>query len=350
MLPLAPFRHATLLACTALLTGILPLRGEKEEAPDPVIVDPQTEAVINGALRYLAAQQQTNGSWTALGRRGEHPVAMTGYVLIAFMAAGNLPEEGDYARQVNAGMQFLLDSIQTDGTYRDVTAAQYMYNHGIATIALAELYGQTRSPAIRAKLARAVKLIITTQTDRGDNKGGWRYRPFPGDADISVTVMQVVALRAAKDGGLDVPQQTIDDAIDYVRRCKSRDGGGFSYEAGGRGAPGFARTAAAIYSLQVCGQYSDPLVQPASEYLFENGKARSQWWTYGCNYATPAQYMIGGPTWKRWYGLMTEALLGTVKRVGDQCYWEGDVGPVYCTAAHATILAMPWHFLPLYQR
>jgi hypothetical protein len=211
------------------------------------------------------------------------------------------------------------------------------------------LYGQTRSSAIRTKLGRAVKLIIDTQSDKGDNKGGWRYRPYPGDADISVTVMQVVALRAAKNGGLDVPQQTIDDAIAYVRRCKAGAAGGFSYQAG-RGEPGFARTAAAIYSLQVCGQYNDPLVQSGSDYLFEKNRAGAQWWTYGCNYATPAQYMIGGATWKRWYALMKDTLLGSVKREGDQCHWDGDVGPVYCTAAHATILAMPWHYIPLYQR
>jgi squalene cyclase len=325
------------------------LHAEDAPAADSVIVDPPTEAVIHGALRYLAQQQQTNGSWTAEGRRGNHPVAITGYVLLAFMAAGNLPEEGEYAHQVNAGMQFLLDSIQPDGTYRGVNASQYMYNHGIATIALAELYGQTRSPAMRPKLDRAVKLIISTQTDRGEAKGGWRYRPIPGDADISVTVMQVVALRAAKNGGFDVPQQTIDDAIDYVRRCKAGEAGGFSYQAG-RGDAAFARTAAAVYSLQVCGKYDDPLVQTGSDYLFDKNQPGSQWWSYGCNYATPAQYMIGGATWKRWYDLMEKTLLGSVRRDGDQCHWEGDVGPVYCTATHATILAMPWHYIPLYQR
>lgn len=344
-----PLLLAAAISLHVLLSGSGALRAEEAAAVDPVVVDPPTESVIHGALRYLAAQQQANGSWGAGGRRGDHPVAITGYTLLAFMAAGNLPEEGDYARQVNSGMQFLLDSIQPDGTYRGVNAGQYMYNHGIATIALAELYGQTRSPAMRPKLERAVKLIVSTQSDRGGNKGGWRYRPFPGDADISVTVMQVVALRAAKDGGLDVPQQTIDDAIDYVRRCKSGEAGGFSYQAG-QGGAGFARTAAAVYSLQVCGQYNDPLVQAGSEYLFTKNQPGGQWWSYGCNYATPAQYMIGGATWKRWYGLMKDALLGTVRREGDQCHWEGEVGAVYCTATHATILAMPWHYIPLYQR
>ena len=344
-------RPPTLLFAGALAVALAAagtVRGEEAPVTDTVVVDAPTEAVINGALRYLVSQQQANGSWTAQGRKGDHPVAMTGYVLLAFLAAGNLPEEGDYARQVSTGMQFLLDSLQPDGTYRGVDGSKYMYNHGIATLALAEMYGQTRSPALRPKLERAIKLIVTTQSDKGNNKGGWRYRPFPGDADISVTVMQVVALRAAKNGGIEVPQQTIDDAIDYVRRCNT-GGAGFAYQAGQK-ADGFARTGAAIYSLQVCGQYDDPLVAAGSEYLFEKNKPNTQWWTYGCNYASPAQYMIGGATWKRWYGLMHDELLRTVKKDGDLSYWAGDVGPVYCTAVHATILAMPWHYIPLYQR
>src|SRR5207253_2103693 len=99
-----------------------------------------------------------------------------------------------------------------------------------------------------------------------------------------------------------------------------------------------------IYSLQVCGQYDDPLVAAGSEYLFRNIKAGGEHWTYGSNYASPAQYMIGGDTWKRWYTEMKNVLLASVKRNGDQNYWEGSVGPVYSTAAHTTILAMPYHY------
>ena len=78
-----------------------------------------------------------------------------------------------------------------------------MYGHGVATIALGELYGQTKSPIIRAKLEKTIKLIIASQ----NSQGGWRYRPVVRDADISVTVLQVVALRAAKNAGIDVPQR-----------------------------------------------------------------------------------------------------------------------------------------------
>ena len=340
-------RLLTLIAVPAFAFG--QAAGSKADE-DPVVVDAPTEQIINGALRWLASKQNTNGSWSASeGRRSDHPVAMTGYVLLAFMATGNLPEEGEYAKQVKAGLEFLLDGIGVDGQYRGVDGSKYMYNHGIATIALGELYGQTRHPAIREKLQRAIRLIVTTQSDRDRHKGGWRYQPRPGDADISVTVLQVVALRAAKNAGLDVPQQTIDDAVDYVRRCAVGQSGGFAYQAGQWG-PGFARTAAAIYSLQVCGHYDDPLVKAGSQFLFDH-KGERKYWAYGANYAAPAQYMISGDTWRRWYDEMKTTLLPAVNRAGELCSWDDrEVGAVYTTACYTTILAMPWHCIPLYQR
>src|SRR4051812_14588682 len=78
--------------------------GAPAEVPkDDVIVDDKTEAVIKGALKWLAAKQQPNGSWTT-GRGNEHPVAMTGYTLMAMMAAGQLPGEGEHGKNVTKGM------------------------------------------------------------------------------------------------------------------------------------------------------------------------------------------------------------------------------------------------------
>jgi hypothetical protein len=344
-----------LIACLGFATSawsqeVPPAAAAKPADEDSVVVDAPTEQIIQGALRWLAAQQLANGAWSiAPGRAGEHSIAMTGYVLMAFMACGHLPEEGEYARNVRSGMEYLLDQIGVDGQFRDTDGGKYMYNHGMATIALGELYGQTRNPGIREKLERVIRLIITSQSQRDSHRGGWRYQPRPADADISVTVLQVVALRVAKNAGLDVPQQTIDDAVDYVRRCAVPGTGGFAYQAG-QMSPGYARTAAAIYSLQVCGKYDDPLVATGSRFLFEN-RAERRHWTYGSNYAGPAQYMVGGDVWKRWYAFMREVLIPGVTRSGDQYYWDGnEVGPVYATACFTTILAMPWHYLPLYQR
>jgi hypothetical protein len=316
--------------------------------PDTVTVDPDTEAVIHGALNYLAKQQSINGSWTQAPGSNAYPVAMTGYALMAFMSAGNLPGQGEYGRNVTSGMQYLINQIQPDGLFRDVDQGRYMYSHGIATIALCELYGEAPSQLLRARLSQLIAVIVNGQSP----VGGWRYKPASQDSDISVTVLQVAALRAAKNAGLTVPQLTIDRANDFIERCYSVNDGGFAYQPDGPS--GFARTAAAVYSLQVCGRYDDPGIKTGSDYILAHDNETEPWWPYGCYYAAPAEYMIGGDTWPKWYDQIRTKLLSTVIREGDTDYWDAkrspQLGPIYDTAVFTTVLAMPWHYLPLYQR
>jgi hypothetical protein len=304
-----------IIAAVLLLPAVV--QAQAPPRKDSVTVDDKTDTVIKGALRWLVSQ---------------------------------LPNEGEFGKNVSLGMQYLLDSTAPDGIMGNRSDGQYMYGHGVASIALAELYGQTRSPTMRPKLEKIIRVILASQNP----EGGWRYRPIARDADISVTVLQVVALRAAKNGGLEVPQSTIDRAVQYVKRCYHPPSGGFTYQPNRD--PGFARTAAAIYSLQVCGLYDDDMVKKGSEYLMKNNKNHDEWFTYGNFYAAPAQYMIGGDTWKAWYAQIKDTLLKSVTTKGELSYWDGkldrgrSVGPVYCTGVYTMILAMPYHYIPLYQR
>lgn len=68
------------------------------------------------------------------------------------------------------------------------------------------------------------------------------------DADLSVTVCQVMALRAAHNTGVFVPKATIDRAIEYVTRCQNDDGG-FAYMANVDGESRFPRSAAALVAM-----------------------------------------------------------------------------------------------------
>src|SRR5687768_16254136 len=191
---------------------------------DDVVVDDKTEAIIKGAIKWLAAKQQPNGSWTT-GRGNEHPVAMTGYTLICFMSAGHLPGEGEYGKNVTRGMNYLLSCVRADG-YITNGGESNMYNHGIAAIVLAELYGQTKDPKLKQKLDLAIKLIVNCQ----NAQGGWRYRPAIVDGDISVTVLQLTAARAALNSGIEVPQTTIDRGVNFVKLCYHPSTGGFTYQ------------------------------------------------------------------------------------------------------------------------
>ena len=336
------------LSAIVWLPAAAPGAKAKPRPRDNVKVSKTHEKYIEGALKYMASKQKPDGSWGESSEERRHPDAITGYTLIAFLAAGNLPNEGPYGKVVKKGMDYLLKRIGPDGIYGNRASGQYMYAHGIATIALAELYGQTQSPVIRAKLDRAIKLIIASQ----NSQGGWRYRPVVRDADISVTVLQVVALRAAKNSGIDVPQRTIDNAVKYVKACNHASSGGFSYQPGS--SPGFARTAAAIYSLQVCGLYDDPMVLKGSKYLIANHRTGQEWYVYGSFYAAPAQYMIGGDTWGKWYKAISATVVKSIRKEGSYYRWDsngrGGVGPIYTTAVFTTMLAMPYHYLPLYQR
>jgi hypothetical protein len=320
---------------------------------DTVVVDEKTEQLIKGALKWLAAKQQPNGSWNSGSGGNDHPVAMTAYTLMAFMSAGHLPGEGEYGKQVTKGMNYLLSCVRADG-YITNGGESNMYNHGIASIALAELYGQTRDPKLKTKLDLAIKLTVNCQ----NQQGGWRYRPAIVDGDISVTVLQLVACRAALNSGIEVPQSTIDRGVSFVNLCYNKSSGGFTYQPHGN-PPGFARTAAAIYSLQVCGKYDAKEVKTGADYLLNRPWATNgEWYTYGNFYAAPAMYMIGGKTWQTWYDKMKKALIddagAKLKVEGDMRYWlpldQQGVGPVYATAVYTTILAMPYHYIPLYQR
>ncbi|GHC01422.1 prenyltransferase/squalene oxidase repeat-containing protein [Cerasicoccus arenae] len=346
-----PFR-----CCLFLLASVVGLAAQEPPVVEVVLempeIDPATQDVIDGALAWLTSQQQPNGSWgKGAPGRDQYYGAMTAYTLIAYMAAGNLPGEGPHGKTVEKGVDYLLSIVLPDGQIRTNNQRHYMYSHGIVTLVLAELYGQTQNPEIRPALERMVKVIMQAQ----DRSGGWRYQPRPSGADISVTVVQAVAIRAARNVGVDVPQDVFDKAVEYIRACKVADSAGFAYQAG-QDRPGFARTAAAIYSLQVLGNYDDPLIPPGSQYLFD--KKEASWAAYGNYYAAPAQYMIGGDTWVRWYEAAHKKFMGSVNRDGKYCYWgklgagvgRADSGPVYMTSVYTTVLAMPYNYLPLYQR
>lgn len=339
------FLRVTTLGAVLLATAF------SQSGPDPTIkIDVETRLVMEEALDWLASRQSASGAWIGSGREeSRYPIAITSYALMAFLAAGHLPDEGEHGAVVTRGVDYLLSQVSDDGLFPSKNSGQYMYEHGIATIVLAEVYGQSRSEKLKDRLQRLVRIIVSSQNE----EGGWRYRPIAHDADISVTVLQVVALRAAKNNGLAVPAGTITKAVNYVRACYVPTEGGFAYQPGEEA--GFARTAAAIYSLQVCGEYDDPRIAKGSSYLFRNVHPDDQWFTYGCFYAAPAQYMLGGEIWERWYGRMKAILLPAVRRQDGRSYWDtaldgSSPGPLYSTAVYTMILAMPNHYLPLYQR
>ena len=329
---------------------------------------PQSEAAVNRALAYLASRQSSDGHW-ASGQQYRSDAGITGLCLMAFLAAGHQPGRGRYGIVLSEAVDWLANCVHMDGQISvpnglihssQGQSGPVMYGHGFGLLALAEAYGMTRRHDLKQKLEAAVKLIEDTQNQDGQNArdGGWRYQPQQGDADLSVTVVQVLGLRACRNAGIKVSQSTIDRAINYMKRLINADGG-FSYQFGmGQSNP--ARTGAGVLSLCLAGMRDSPQVQAGLTYLVKHPFQRGNDWIYrdhlhySVYYVTQAMYQAGGEYWKGWYPGIRDRLVAS--QDSDGSWAHGDFspsdngGPEYATAMGLLVLQVPAGLLPIYQK
>jgi hypothetical protein len=313
---------------------------------------PAMEAAVDRGLKFLAAQQAVDGGFGD-GRFSKN-VAVSALAGIALMADGNLPGRGRYGAQVAKCAEYILANCTESGLIAGESANGPMYGHGFATLFLGEVYGMTAGGGdtalanrLHEALVKAVHLIEQTQNEQG----GWRYNPLPYDADVSVTICQIMGLRSARNAGIEVSKQTIDRAVDYVRRCQNPDGG-FKYqlESGGSGWP---RSAAGVASLYYAGIYQDDAIDRGIAYLqkeaLPGGAASSKaHYFYGHYYAVQAMYLSGGQAWARWWPAIREELLKA--QVEDGSWEDRSVGNTYGTSMALIILQMPKRYLPIFQK
>jgi hypothetical protein len=177
-----------------------------------------------------------------------------------------------------------------------------------------------------------------------------------------VSVIQIVALRAASNAEIPVNKQVIDQAIAYVKRCAHKDGG-YGYEGPAQGPQ---TTAAGILSLQLLGKFDDPNIPKSIEVLrgYLKPTNKEQWESSGLQYyfyfhyyAMQAHYQFGGKHWNDWHPRIRDTLLERQNADGS---WDApsgtaeaasvDPNKIYFTAMACLVLDIYLHFLPAYQR
>jgi Prenyltransferase and squalene oxidase repeat len=334
------------------------------------MINRAAQDAIDRGLAYLESQQNNDGSFGTLNHRGN--VAITSLCGLAFMSGGHQPGRGQYGRVVSRAIEFLVNLEQTSqpaGFLFNPASMPNgpMYGHGFGTLFLAEAYGMVNQPQLRERLrgalSRAVSLIIRTQ----NNEGGWRYRPEQADADISVTICQIMALRAARNAGFAVPAEVARRCQNYVERCQDINGdGGFRYQRNNFGHTGFARTAAGVVALYSAGVYSGQAVDKGLEYLMQRCKPGQpaighQWqrqemlmhYYYGHYYAVQAMWIAGGNYWSEWYPAIRDDLINHPDHRPDGSWLDARTFPHcphYATAMACIILQVPNNYLPIFQR
>ena len=320
--------------------------GDNPELTAVEFVTAPTQTAINKALGYLARRQNDDGS-IGSGNYSRN-VAVCALSGMAFMAGGSTPGRGPYGENAARSVNFILEHTQDRGFITADGASSHgpMYGHGFATLFLAEAYGMTWRMDIGEKLTHAVEQIVAAQ----NKDGGWRYLVDSKDADISVTVCQVMALRAARNAGVFVPPETIDAAVEYVRRSQNPDGG-FMYTIDG-GPSAFPRSAAGVVALYSAGIYTGDEISKGLDYLMQfkprqNRFEREPHYYYGHYYAVQAMWHAGGDYWRKWYPAIRDQLLA---RQRDDGSWVATISPEYGAAMAALVLQMPNNYLPIFQR
>ncbi len=324
-------------------------------AADPATdVEPVDEAVRRG-LAYLARMQQADGCWLMPGFGTTRSPGVTGLCTMAFLSAGHTPTAGRYAPVVSAGLKWVIGQQNERGLI--AAGDQFdMYHHGICTLLLAEATGMCDPDlgrAVRQALVKAVGVILRAQRFDGAHRGGWRYSATGSDGDLSVTGWQLLALRAARNVGCDVPVEAIDRAVAYVRACYD-DRGQFAYMP--RSYLTIPCTGVGILCLELAGKKlhrAAPSLRGAASILQNPPKLDQQHCYYGLYYCSQAMFQLGDNHWTTYRDVLHKLLLRNQQENGS---WTGrDVeasraGPNYTTAMGILALTVEYRFLPIYQR
>lgn len=303
-----------------------------EEEPDSI--PPEVDRLYRRGLDFLVRSQNPKGFW--MDTYGQQP-GVVGLAILAMLAHGDDPNTGPYAVAIKRGLDFILESQNKQTGY----IGNSMYNHGFATLALAEAYGAVNDERIGPALKKAVDLILVSQMK--NPFGAWRYSPESTDADTTVSGAQMVALFAAKNAGIYVPDEAIKKGLRFFEICQSPDGGiGYT----GRDPGNAPRTAIGALVLALAKKKNTPNFQLAMRFL-STAMQEQTYYHYYLYYAAQAHFHASKKSWQDWNRINVKSLSTTQSQSGA---WEGPFGQTFSTSAALLSLALNYRYLPIYER
>jgi len=310
--------------------------------------------VYDRGLQYLAASQTEAGDWPGTGR-ADGGAGITGLGLLAFLASGEDPNFGLYSGHVRKALRSIIAA--QDATTGIIGSG--MYHHGFGMLALAEAYGvvdeRTLWPAggkakgkrpIGQALELAVRAAITSQ--KKNPLGAWRYTPDATDADTSVSGAVLVGLLAARNAGIEVPDEAIDRAVAYLKSMTSPSGEvAYSGGLGGFGESG-ARTSIAALAFAIARRKDLPEFKATVASLAQKLEQPANYYVdYQRYYQAQALFQGDPAAWEKWNKLLIRQLKAAQQPDGSI---GGQSGPAVGTSMSLLALALNYRFLPIYER
>lgn len=366
-------------AAIVFVTVPLALAHGAEPSSPPELLTPdqwrRLERSVDAGLKFLATRQKANGSFETLelGQPG-----ITSLCILAYLSRGHLPHEGVYGGLLDRAIEFVLRSQQGDGLlfgmpvngreWGDRRHKTGAYNHAIAGVMLAEVYGMTRgdnSDDIGRAIVKAIAYSRAQQMRPKpipDDKGGWRYLVGTGnDSDLSVTAWEIMFLRAAKNAGFEIPVESIDSAMEYVHRSYVPESGTFAYGMQNlRHQQTRAMAGSGILLLSLGGEHETQMARTAGTWILRHPFDRynrvvypSEHYHYGAYYCSQAMFQLGGEYWERFFPPFMRVHVESQQPNGSwprETNRDGEYGDVYTTSLMILSLTPPFQLLPIYQR
>ncbi len=322
---------------------------------------PACEDAVVKSLRWLKANQNSDGSWGS-----NTSVAMTGFALLAYFGHCETPASEEFGESCLRGIIYLVDlGFKNDGKMAsNFTANHWSYEHAIATYALGEAttfcqQGQIDIPMLKEVTEKAGQYII----DQQNENGGWAYlyTTEGGHTDVSVAGWQMQALKACSHTNIEFRgmNSCISKGLAYINNCQNPNGG-FGYNSANPPESGyFTLTGVGMLCNQVWDKGNRNEVRKAAKYVLENTKFdyNTEFCDlYGHYYESQAMMQRGGGEWKQYNDLFRDQLLqnqdedgswktpgGGKKPRATAASWQGD--KLYRTCLCTLMLEVYYRFL-----
>ncbi len=316
------------------------------------VVPRDVREMYDKGLHYLATTQTEKGDWQSPYGQG---AGGTGLALMAFLASGEDPNFGLYSNHVRKALRSIIADQDASTGFLNVG----MYHHGFGMLALAEAYGAVDErnlwPDAKAKGARtigqalelAVRAAITSQ--KKNPAGAWRYSPDATDADTSVSGAVLMGLLAARNAGIEVPDESIDRAIAYYKSMTSTGGSvGYSGGIGGFG-ESIARSSIAALVQAIARRKDLPEFKATLGHIAAHvdQPSNNSYPEYTRYYQAQALFQGDLAAWERWNKLLIRQLKQAQQPDGSIA---GQYGPAVGTSMSLLALALNFRFLPIYER
>lgn len=301
-------------------------------------------------LQYLMRSQSEDGTWND----GQQGPGTTGLSLLAFLASGEDPNYGLYSSSIRKSLRSIVRAQDANTGYM----GNSMYHHGFATLALAEAYGAVDETDLWADasagsggrslgeaLELAVRCAVTSQAR--NPFGAWRYSPSDRTADTSVSGAVLVGLLAARNAGIEVPDEAIDKGIKYFVQATGENGiVAYSGNMEGFG-ESTARSSIACLVYSIAKRKDLKQYESVKKYLTSNPSENSPYAEYTRYYQAQALFQADLVAWEKWNRTIVRQLKASQSEDGS---FGGQFGKQYATSMALLALALNYKFLPIYER